>query len=367
MNGQQIRVLTLSGSHYAMGQQHGEAYKSAIRDFTLDRVHLCGDSKWSGRALSADEVLAVAEACLDEHQRYSPALTDELRGLADATGLSLAELIVVGGFTDFIDTLYGVAQPQPQAPAHSGFDNCTAFLIPNSHAAGGQGFFGQTWDMHDSATPHVVMLAGRPEGKPAFMAFTTVGCVGMIGMNDRGVAVGINNLMCTDGQVGVTWPFVVRKALEQDSAEAALECVTSARLAGAHNYLIMDQTGRGYNAEATPSACHVTQLDNAPLIHTNHCLAPQTVRVERERDAEAKASSERRLRRAEALLDRSPLTEADLEALTRDPVAICVTAKPPRFVETCGAAIMRPATGDLWAVWGLPSENDYEHFNVKGG
>jgi isopenicillin-N N-acyltransferase like protein len=53
-----------------------------------------------------------------------------------------------------------------------------------------------------------------------------------------------------------------------------------------------------------------------------------------------------------------------LQALTRDPEAICVTSKPPRFVETCGAAIMRPATLDFWMCWGLPIENEYEHFRL---
>jgi hypothetical protein len=33
-------------------------------------------------------------------------------------------------------------------------------------------------------------------------------------------------------------------------------------------------------------------------------------------------------------------------------------------VESSGAAIMRPATGDFWAVWGLPPENEYEHFTI---
>jgi hypothetical protein len=28
---------------------------------------------------------------------------------------------------------------------------------------------------------------------------------------------------------------------------------------------------------------------------------------------------------------------------------------------------MRPATGELWAVWGLPSENEYESFRFEGG
>ena len=49
-------------------------------------------------------------------------------------------------------------------------------------------------------------------------------------------------------------------------------------------------------------------------------------------------------------------------ALTRDPRSICQRAKPPYHIESSGAAIMRPAAGELWAVWGLPSENRYDHF-----
>ena len=48
---------------------------------------------------------------------------------------------------------------------------------------------------------------------PDFLTFTVTGCIGMIGMNSAGITVGVNNLMATDGQIGVTWPFVVRKIL----------------------------------------------------------------------------------------------------------------------------------------------------------
>ena len=239
-----IRVLELSGTPYDMGYKHGQTYAKEIQHFAEERVRLSGDPEWSGQSLTADEVLALAAACAIEHRRYSPDLTDELQGLADAAGLTLAEMIVVSGFTDFIDTVYNAAK-ETRVPAHAGVDNCTAFLVPNEKTATGEGFFGQTWDMHDTATPHVILLDGKPEGKPAFLAYTTVGCVGMIGMNDAGVAIGINNLSATDGQVGVTWNFVVRKALEQTNVNDALACITDAKLAGAHNYLLMDKTGKG--------------------------------------------------------------------------------------------------------------------------
>ena len=49
-----------------------------------------------------------------------------LQGIGEATGLSLAELVVVGGFTDFIDTVYNLKATTSPVPAHAGADNCTA-------------------------------------------------------------------------------------------------------------------------------------------------------------------------------------------------------------------------------------------------
>ncbi|MBI1878410.1 MAG: hypothetical protein HYR94_09320 [Chloroflexi bacterium] len=57
----------------------------------------------------------------------------------------------------------------------------------------------------------------------------------------------------------------------------------------------------------------------------------------------------------------------DLMTLTRDHNAvngICVHPEEPFYVESCGAAIMRPATREFWAVWGWPCENEYENFVV---
>lgn len=344
-----------------MGVQHGKAYHDDIHHFTEDRVKLSSSKVWTGRELSREAVLELAAACVVEHERYSPELMDELRGMAEVTGLSLGELIINNGFTDFIDVVYalGVEKKQPQMVS----DNCTAFLVSNDLAADGHGMYGQTWDMHATATPHVMLLHGKPENAPAFLSFTITGCVGMIGMNDKGIAVGINNLMGADGQVGVTWPFVIRKILMQNNIEDALKCITEAKLAGAHNYMLMDKHGKGYNVEAMSSRYHVDELETS-LVHTNHCVTEANRAVERERQADSLASSKARLERGNQLLQDSNITPEKLMALTRDEEAICVRSHPPYFSESAGGAIMRPATGDFWAVWGLPSENEYEHFVI---
>jgi isopenicillin-N N-acyltransferase-like protein len=353
-----INILKISGTPYQMGYQHGSAFREAIHEYTAERVRLCGDPKWSGIPLQTADVLALAEACLPYHQDYAPELMEELQGMADATGLSLAELIITNGFTDFVDLVYTANQ---QKVSTLGVDDCTAFLIPANATADGHAYFGQTWDMHATAAPYVLMLDGKPDNAPAFMSFTTMGCIGQIGMNTAGITIGINNIM-GQGQIGVMWPFIVRKALAQTTLEDALACVVEARRAGAHNFLLMDKNGHGYNVEAMADSVHIEKLDTTPIIHTNHCLIDTNRTTERERHPASLESSVHRLERANELLGQQSLDLDALMALTRDEEAICVEDTEPLHVASLGATIMRPQTGEMWAVQGLPRTNEYERF-----
>ncbi|MCA9985630.1 MAG: hypothetical protein KDE59_15095, partial [Anaerolineales bacterium] len=309
-------------------------------------------------------VIGVAEAMVPLHQAYAPELMEELQGTADATGVSIPELIIVNGFTDFVDTVYTVARRQPEPVVDMDpHDDCTAFLIPDAVTAEGAGFFGQTWDMHDSATPYVMLLRVSPNDGPSSLLFTITGCVGMIGMNSAGIAVGINNLLGGDGQIGVTWTFVVRKALQQTNLEDALACIMDADLAGAHNYQIYDKHNRGYNIEAMSTHKHVTPLDGQVIAHTNHCLLAETIALCRPRHPDSQLNSESRLAAAYRLTEKGKVTLDDLIALTGHEDVVAVPSEP-FHVETCGAAIMQPRTGRFWAAWGNPAATEYEEFTV---
>ena len=359
-----IPTIKLSGSLYDMGYQHGKTYADSIRMFTEERMHLCTDVNWTGFDLSHQEIMELGKACLEEHYAYAPTLMTELEGMAAATELGMVELMIMNGFTDFVDLIYkaGSEKQEPQKTMIS--DNCTAFLVPDNATADGHGFYGQTWDMHATATPYVILLEGQPDDNPNFLVFSITGCVGMIGMNDQGIAIGINNLSASDGQVGVTWPFVIRKALMQDNLDDAVACVVDAKRTGAHNYMLFDKHGKGYNIEAMSTECQITELDDGCIAHTNHCLIESNIDLERYRPPELQQLSINRLNRADNFLSERPITEEMLMEITRDEGGICVQTKPPLDIETCGAAIMRPATGDFWAVRGLPSEYEYTHFKI---
>lgn len=357
-----IRIIELSGSAQAMGAAHGLRFGEDIRQYAEDRIGLVMSGLWSGNRLARADVLAIAESCLPFHEAFSPELTEEMAAMGEAAGLSPAEMVVAGGFTDFVDAVR--ANTGGPMPPEVFEDDCTAFIVPDERA-NGAGYFGQTWDMHDTATPFVILTDIRPSGRPRALVFTTTGCVGQIGMNEEGVAVGINNLTGADGRPGVTWPHVVRKALEQTSARDAMDVIAGAHLAGAHSYFVFDADGVGFNLEAMPTATAV--FESTPgdvLVHTNHTLSPVASEREVPRPAQLQASSEKRLAKATELLAEGDIDEQMLMAVTRDEEAICQVGYDPYHVESCGAAIMRPRTRDFWAVWGLPKDNEYESFSL---
>lgn len=350
-----MTVLALSGSPESIGDAHGRAFGDQIRSYMQTRRKL----SLVGTQLTEHQVTEIAEEMLDAHRAYDADLFVEMIAMADASGISPAEAVIVGGYTDFIDAVRALASGKAVE------DTCTAVITPDAQSDG-DGFLAQTWDMNASATPHVFMLDVSPDRHPRSLVFTTHGTVGQIGMNEAGIAIGINNLTVTDGGIGVTWPFVVRKALKQTSFEDALACITDAPLAGGHNFLLFDADGNGASVEATTTRTVVDPLGETPLVHTNHCLFPETIAVEADRPPTLNTNSTSRLSDATALLAAAvPHTTASMIELLSDERSICRRPEPPFEYESSGAVVMRPGTRELWACWGQPSDNDFEHFSLS--
>jgi isopenicillin-N N-acyltransferase-like protein len=355
-----IRLLELGGDAEHRGGVHGAAFHSEIRRYTEERVRLASNGTWAGRPATTEDAIALATSTLESHRRYDADLFEEMEAMALAGGISPAEAVIVGGFTDFVDIVR--AAGSSSVPEE---DDCTAVIVPDQLASGEAGWLAQTWDMHDSATEHVVMLQIETPGAPSGLVYSTVGCLGQIGMNEAGIAVGINNLTASNGRIGVTWPFVVRKALKQSSLDDALGCVLEAELAGAHNYLLFDDTGNGFSVEAMPGYRAVTKLEDRPLVHTNHCLDPEAQTLEATRPVDLQASSEARLETAVRILGGlKSIEDSDLIALTREAGAICRRSEPPYHTESAGAVLMQPRSGRVLACWGIPADNEFEEFKI---
>ena len=343
MKGGALRVLEVFGDSVDLGSGHGAACRQMIRAYLDDRIELSSQERWSGGNFDRGLILECAESTLEEHERYSAGLYTEMVAMADAAGITPAEAVVVGGFTDLVDVVRTRAGSAPTE------DDCTSVINPK------EGFLAQTWDMHVSAGDFVIMLKLDPLIGPGLIVQTTAGCLGQIGMNEAGIAIGINNLT-SYGRPGVTWPFVVRRVLEQTDLDAAIKVVLDAELAGGHNFLILGPDGQGANIEAMPRHQKVTRVVDQPFVHTNHCLVPETVSEEAQRLEASVLSSDLRL-------DIGYRTANDLDAFFADP-AISRRVDNPHEVGTCGAVVMEPERLTMRSTWGVPGDHPWETFRL---
>jgi len=338
-----MRVLEVFGDSTDLGRGHGSGCADMIRKYTDDRIGLTGQEDWSGGVADTDLILSCADETLEHHERFSPSLYTEMLAMADAAGITPQEAVAVGGFTDLVDLVRSRVGSGPEE------HNCTGFVNPRT------GVLAQTWDMHASAGEFVIMLKIDPLMGPDTFVQTTAGCLGQIGMNEAGISIGINNLTSM-GKPGVTWPFVVRKVLEQDDLDDAIKIVLDADLAGGHNFFVMGPDGRGATIEAMPKSKRLTRTNGEPLVHANNCLYPETMTEEAARHPEWRENSDLRLRIGEERAD-------DLESFFADP-QISRRAESPHDVATCGAVIMEPAKLTIRAVWGVPGDHPWETFRL---
>ncbi len=241
------------------GRLHGETHAQAIAEIAQIRLDL---TVRLGGFASADAVLGLAEAHLPVLQGFSPALHAELLGISEGARVSPADLIVLNHYTDLRDL-------GPACRAAACEDDCTAVVTPSPEGP----LLGQTWDMHASAMPYVLMLrVPASEGRAPAWLLSITGCLGMAGLNAQGVGLTINNLKSRDARVGILWPALVRRALQEPTAAAARAVIERAPIGSGHHYLVADPSAAFAIETSGRARSLVHGGDHGPYLHTNHCL-----------------------------------------------------------------------------------------------
>jgi len=346
------------------GQIHGESFRGEVKALAAIRVYLCTKV---GSYKTADQVIAAARAHLFVLERYDSALYDELLGIAEGADVSPAEIVVANHYTDLRDldpdpTTWHDAptedDPEARAPGQGaeglGGDGCSMLWAASPTGR----ILAQTWDMHVTAIPYVMMLRVPHGGDgPAATLLTVTGCLGMTGMNSARVGVAINNLFSTDATLGVVWPAMVRRALQETTAAAARDVIAHSPIGSGHHYFVADRA-HAYAIEASGTRRKAVFADGPSYCHTNHCIDPE---VEARSKVPPTSTTYDRMRWLEADLVRAPVADLDdaWQRLGNDddwPRSVCTnTATPesPHGAATCGAIAMNLDSGELWAQQGF--------------
>ncbi|HEY1811733.1 MAG TPA: C45 family peptidase [Kofleriaceae bacterium] len=374
-----MRVLELPAGATARdwGRIHGESFRGEIRALAQIRAYLCTRV---GGFKTRDQVMAAARAHLPVLERYDRALSDELIGIAEGAACTPEEIVVANHYTDLrdLDPDPSTWTPAPIADHAAGSGSGSG---SGADSLGGDGcsvlfaetpsgrIVAQTWDMHATAIPYVMVLGVPARGdEPAARLLTVTGCLGMAGMNGARVAIAINNLYSTDATLGVVWPAMVRKALQQRSAAAAYEVIRTSPIGSGHHYLVADRKD-AVALEASGTRRKRVFAGGPSYCHTNHCFDTDVAARSKVPDA---STTFDRMRWLEADLARAPVRDLD-DAWRRLgnedgwPRSICTnmsTPESPHGAATCGAIAMNLATGEVWAQQGFVHNVAPDTFHV---
>jgi isopenicillin-N N-acyltransferase-like protein len=198
---------------------------------------------------------------------FSPALVEEVRGLADGAGISFEEAVLC----------------QVRAEAARVLDGgCTAFAVTKSATTNGKTLTGQNQDLDPEYADVAVLLHTKPtDGRPRALQFTFAGQLGYAGMNEHGLAHFTNALYGCSWRPGLTHYMLGRVMLEKRSAAECVEILRRFRACSAFNKVIADGEGAIADVEVRPDAI-ATFKDDHPdwIVHTNNYVTTQFSKYE---------------------------------------------------------------------------------------
>ncbi len=246
----------VSGKPRELGQQIGESTREQIRGFCASAIEQVNRTV----SISRDSATDVAQQSLRFAEAYAPEMVEELRGTAEASGVSMDDIML----------LQVRNQLQPDA-----LEGCTSL------AANGRGtpIVAQNWDNDPALDEFNVVLTRKPEGRPALTTIGQAGLIGYIGFNDQGIGLCLNTLPAPSHRVGVPHYFLVRAILESVSLDEATEAVRRADRAIPANVMLITPQGPA-DLEITIDGVRVLTGDDSNLAtHTNHCLHPELLSI----------------------------------------------------------------------------------------
>ncbi len=264
-----IQVLVLQGSPRERGRIHGETLKSKIL------AHLDGWKDMLGKdtGMNPDQYLAqlLRETnFLPAVARWTPALLEEVKGIAEGSGVDFETIFAV----QLGDEEWWYRREKKLSQAKQIAENCSGLGVFDR--AGLPPLAAQNMDVPAYYDGYQVLLHIKEPASPVeSFVFTTAGFIALNGLNNRPVSICCNTLsQLNPAPDGLPVAFIVRGVLAQSTSDDAIDFVRRIKHASGQNYII------GGPKEVRSLECSSNQVCEFTLdprvrriYHTNHPLA----------------------------------------------------------------------------------------------
>jgi isopenicillin-N N-acyltransferase-like protein len=238
--GEAHKLTVVAGKPRERGKQYAEQFKEAIHSFCDREIY----QRFVQNPPSKDSLLRYAGACGKAIAKYSPAIHDELEGIAEGTGLKIEEVVLI--------TLHEELYHQGILPA---IDHCTAMAAGPPDTNDRATYVGQNWDWMPSVYGLSSMLLWKREEGPSVLAYSYPGLWVGAGLNSAGIALcwtSTEGMGVKGPRVGIPSYVLIAHLLYQETMKAVIAEARRANHAGWFTFVLADGTGRLVNIEGTP-------------------------------------------------------------------------------------------------------------------
>lgn len=347
-----------AGTHRQIGRQFGEATAETVRqhrDLALARLG-------ARSGVTPERALAAALDYRPYVLRHAPFLDEEIQGVAEGAGLSLAEAYL-------LQLRAELAVTPSKAPDGESGDECTTFAVLAEATANAMPLIGQNADLPVFYREIGVIVEIVPDDMPRVLMLTPAGQVSYIGINDRGLGVFANFLTCDGWRAGFPRYLFSRLALAHETVDDAVDAIRSVPRASSRNLIMLDRHGAAADLETTPTRDARLDPIDGLLTHANHYTAPALLAEERSPERQV-ANSRVRQGRMDALLaqQRGNLDSSVMQEILRDracyPDTLCRQPgdDPDSDIITFASVIAEPAKGHMWVAVGPPDQHPYRRY-----
>jgi predicted choloylglycine hydrolase len=264
----ELRQVTLSGSGYELGLQHGQIFKKEIGEI----VEKWKENMKAQLERDAEEVLGEFLAYADFEgsiKKWTPELYEEVRGIAEGSEQDFDVIMTLNMLDEF-----WVYLNNPEN------HHCSNIGVPSVN--GNVSYIAQNMDIETYTDGYQTLFRIEASGNtPEQLVLSHPGLIALNGMNSTGVGLIMNTIMQLNASnSGLPVAFVVRKVLASTDKDEIIKFITSVNHASGQNY-ILGVRGEVFNFEA--SANKVVRFDpgnkNQTVYHTNHPIVNDDVKA----------------------------------------------------------------------------------------
>ncbi|RKR02423.1 isopenicillin-N N-acyltransferase-like protein [Kushneria sinocarnis] len=257
-----VKHIDIQGTHHEIGEAHGQQAATEIERSLATYERLFRDLagiEWGDARHEAERFKAAIE-------HVCPELLEEMAGIAHGAGIDPLDVLVLNARSEIALTH---ASAEQHAATQS--DGCSA--LSQRHSQTGEQWLAQNWDWKAEQRDALVRMTVRAPDKPAIQMITEVGIIGKIGFNDNGVGVCFNALRTAICRPKLPIHVMLRRVLESDGVEHALDMIDEVGVASPAHFLIADGLGHAAGVEVSPMGDSAMTPRHGRLCHTNHLIA----------------------------------------------------------------------------------------------